>query len=272
MFEGATFVVATARKAVVDDQPEAGSSANDSDRPEPQLAENGQPSCSPATEKDVADDQAEADEPERQPTENSQPSCSATTDNDVAANQLAAGSSVSNHSETFADDPKSTPKKTTCVTPEEIRPFPKAGARKTSRSASSRKRGDTQILTDTPVKRKMEEKAASCAKQSRKKKVCKYTKVVQKKETQKKVSSMRMTKAKKKLNLVGQKQDKVKNDASCSEKCNICSATYGDKGDIRSAEDWLKCAGCQFWFHESCAQANGVLDDDDTYTCIQCVD
>ena len=69
-----------------------------------------------------------------------------------------------------------------------------------------------------------------------------------------------------------EKRGKLKNDASCSKKCNVCFVAYGDKADIRSADDWLKCSGCQLWFHESCAQANGVLDDDDTYTCIQCVD
>jgi len=45
------------------------------------------------------------------------------------------------------------------------------------------------------------------------KKVCKDTKVVQKKETQKKVSSVCVTKTKKKLKFAGQKHDKVKNDA-----------------------------------------------------------
>jgi len=158
------------------------------------------------------------------------------------------------------------------VTPEEVRPFPKAGARKTSRVASSHRRGDTQILTDTPVKRKIEEMDAACAKKTKKEKAQKVTKVVQKKEVQKKVSSMCTTTSKKKLQFAKEKRGEVKNDASCSEKCNVCFVAYGDKADIRSADDWLKCSGCQLWFHESCAQANGVLDDDDTYTCIQCVD
>jgi len=164
------------------------------------------------------------------------------------------------------------PNKIVCVTPEEVRPFPKAGARKTSSAASSRRRGDTQILTDTPVKRKIEEKAAAYAKKTKKEKAHNVTKVVQKKEVQKKVSSMCTATSKKKLQFAKEKHDKVKNDASCSEKCNVCFVTYGDKADVRSADDWLKCSGCQLWFHESCAQANGVLDDDDTYICIQCVD
>jgi len=259
-----------------------------SDRPQPQPAEDCQQSRSDAPDKAVADDQPEAgssslsdhsyvqqpvdtfaDDPQqRSPNEsvNNQPTATATQNN---ADQPGCESNLL-PTMTPVQKTQNTPKKTTCVTPEEVRPFPKARARKTSRSASNRRRGDTQILTDTPVKRKIEEKATFSANKRRKKEVGKDKKVVQKKEMQKKVKSVCVRKTKKKLKFAEQ-HDKGKNDASCNEKCKICSVTYGDKGDIRSAEDWLQCAGCQLWFHESCAQANGVLDDDDTYTCIQCV-
>ena len=42
------------------------------------------------------------------------------------------------------------------VSPEEIRPFPKAGRRKRTATNAGRKRGETRILTDTPVKQQIE--------------------------------------------------------------------------------------------------------------------
>jgi hypothetical protein len=44
------------------------------------------------------------------------------------------------------------------TTPEQIRPFPKAGECKPN-ARKPRKRGSTRILTDTPVKRQLEEEA-----------------------------------------------------------------------------------------------------------------
>lgn len=52
-----------------------------------------------------------------------------------------------------ADDPRSSQKK--IRTPEEVRPFPKASPRKNTRKG--RKRGETQILTDTPVRVRIEQ-------------------------------------------------------------------------------------------------------------------
>ena len=46
----------------------------------------------------------------------------------------------------------------TGLTPEQIRPFPKTACRKRSKSLT-RKRGETRILTDTPVKNQLEAEA-----------------------------------------------------------------------------------------------------------------
>ena len=70
---------------------------------------------------------------------------------------------------TPVQETQNTPKKTVRVTPEEARPLSKARARKTSISASSRRHDNAQILTDTPVKQKIKEKAMFSANQRRKK-------------------------------------------------------------------------------------------------------
>ncbi|KAF3850794.1 hypothetical protein F7725_012566 [Dissostichus mawsoni] len=43
------------------------------------------------------------------------------------------------------------------------------------------------------------------------------------------------------------------------------------KKDPKSTEEWLSCAVCFQWFHESCAEDNGVLDDDGSLTCKDCL-
>ena len=52
------------------------------------------------------------------------------------------------------------PTTSSVITPEQIRPFPKAGSRKKSRTSVSCERAETRILTDTPVKKQLEIKAA----------------------------------------------------------------------------------------------------------------
>lgn len=52
------------------------------------------------------------------------------------------------------------PTTSSVITPEQIQPFPKAGSRKKSRTSVSRERAETRILTDTPVKKQLEIKAA----------------------------------------------------------------------------------------------------------------
>ena len=53
--------------------------------------------------------------------------------------------------------------------------------------------------------------------------------------------------------------------------CAECGAKFGDRKDPKINEDWLPCAGCSKVFHETCAEVNGIIDDDDMFTCKACV-
>ncbi|XP_058627144.1 uncharacterized protein LOC131537591 [Onychostoma macrolepis] len=55
------------------------------------------------------------------------------------------------------------------------------------------------------------------------------------------------------------------------EPCTICHHAYGDRDDPKSAEEWLCCVVCSHWYHETCAEDNGVIDDDGTLTCKECL-
>lgn len=54
------------------------------------------------------------------------------------------------------------------------------------------------------------------------------------------------------------------------EPCTICHHAYGDKDDPKSAEEWLSCAVCSQWYHETCAEDNDVIDDG-SLTCKECL-
>ena len=51
--------------------------------------------------------------------------------------------------------------------------------------------------------------------------------------------------------------------------CTFCKVEYGDPNDPRAMDEWLKCVACKIWLHETCAESNGVLDDD-YFTCRAC--
>lgn len=68
-----------------------------------------------------------------------------------------------------------------------------------------------------------------------------------------------------------QKPKQKKRRQDDREPCAICRHTYGDMEDPKATEDWLSCAVCAHWFHESCAEDSGVLDDDGSLTCKDCL-
>ncbi|KAK1891073.1 putative protein C01G6.5 [Dissostichus eleginoides] len=68
-----------------------------------------------------------------------------------------------------------------------------------------------------------------------------------------------------------QKPKEKKTAQVIQEACAICQHSYGDRKDPKSTEEWLSCAVCFQWFHESCAEDNGVLDDDGSLTCKDCL-
>lgn len=51
--------------------------------------------------------------------------------------------------------------------------------------------------------------------------------------------------------------------------CYKCGVDFGDASDHKRNEDWIQCKPCGEWFHESCGEEFGILDDD-TFTCQGC--
>lgn len=54
------------------------------------------------------------------------------------------------------------------------------------------------------------------------------------------------------------KPKSVKNVSACPQ----CKFVYADPNDPKANEDWIRCKKCRVWFHDSCAEHNGILDDD----------
>jgi len=51
--------------------------------------------------------------------------------------------------------------------------------------------------------------------------------------------------------------------------CAGCTQRYGAEEDNMKDEEWLQCNSCINWYHESCAEDNGILDDL-LFTCKNC--
>ena len=51
--------------------------------------------------------------------------------------------------------------------------------------------------------------------------------------------------------------------------CTLCRGRYGDEFHAKGTEDWIDCCTCKKWYHESCAEESGILDND-VFTCRMC--
>jgi len=101
------------------------------------------------------------------------------------------------------------------------------------RSASSRRRGETLILTDTPIKRKFEEKAkAKQASREKPKKLKKSSEDRRMEGTESKSSRKNNSKAKK-LQFRKYMKSRRDDDSESIWKCFSCGVVYGEQGDIR---------------------------------------
>ena len=60
------------------------------------------------------------------------------------------------------------------------------------------------------------------------------------------------------------------NNANSNQDCTNCHAQYGSPDDEKAEEEWLECIKCNAWYHESCAELCGVLDDL-YFTCQGCL-
>lgn len=159
------------------------------------------------------------------------------------------------------------------ITPEQVRPFPKAGPRK---SINRKRKGKTSILTDTPVKdkiisellmRKKVKKGKSEAvgdvglrtKNCRKKLENMMSETASKKGKQKEKESL-VKKAKRR-----QKQKLAEESSSDSDSdscvCLVCLDSYANSA---SGEKWIQCTSCRFWAHEQCTDGGAF------YVCQNC--
>ena len=69
-----------------------------------------------------------------------------------------------------------------------------------------------------------------------------------------------------------QLRDKSRNESSRTkeqDQCNLCFWSYGENDDPKRDDVWLQCGKCEHWYHETCAEEYGILDDS-TFTCYNC--
>lgn len=121
-------------------------------------------------------------------------------------------------------------------TPEDVRPLPKAPARKTDLNVR-RKRRSTAILTDTPIKDALEEEqnASKKKKETATRKIKK--KVFEEPKPKKKTKTIKHICA---------------DSSSEEEEEAFCLVCMGSFTQSKSGEQWVQCVVCHMWAHESC--------------------
>ncbi|CAI5686077.1 unnamed protein product [Oreochromis niloticus] len=131
-------------------------------------------------------------------------------------------------------------------TPEDIRPYPKAGRRKPS--SKGRKRRKSAILTDMPVKQQLE-KEKNKAESSKK--------LFQKRGTRGgKTSGPMKNNAAKRRKII---QESSSDDEECF--CLVCVEPFSNS---RPKETWVKCVKCNKWAHDACTSGQAI------YVCQNC--
>jgi hypothetical protein len=60
-----------------------------------------------------------------------------------------------------------------------------------------------------------------------------------------------------------QGREKSRRQQSDMTLCTSCGIAYGDPQDPKSTEEWLKCKSCNSWFHLSCTENTGIIEDDE---------
>ena len=133
-----------------------------------------------------------------------------------------------------------------------IRPFLKAQSRKVTNQ--TRGKGETQILTFTPVKAQYE--ARQQARDLKNSKIRKRKGLfVNDEHTGKDVGKL---KKKRKKNKGTKPTSTIADDDDTP--CGVC----GKRCNEPPLEDWKQCPDCQQWFHERCCPE----DTDICYTCL----
>jgi len=62
----------------------------------------------------------------------------------------------------------------------------------------------------------------------------------------------------------------TKTKSKDSTKCHNCGVMFGAKEDNKLSDDWVKCQGCSNWYHESCAETVGIVEETQ-FTCKMCI-
>lgn len=129
------------------------------------------------------------------------------------------------------------------VSPEDIRPFPKAGQRKQGAAArrGGRKKRKSAVLTDSPVKNALQEE-----------------KEIKKQKNQGAKRQLKMPKQTKGKQKRGKQTKKSVSEESDEEECLclVCCETWSNSD---SGEEWVKCAMCPGWAHVKCTKDEGVF-------------
>jgi len=63
------------------------------------------------------------------------------------------------------------------------------------------------------------------------------------------------------------KKSKTVDDSNEEWHCAQCKITYGQVDDAKKSEDWLSCTSCEKKYHKSCAEDNGVIEDNGIFVC-----
>ena len=53
--------------------------------------------------------------------------------------------------------------------------------------------------------------------------------------------------------------------------CALCKIEYGHPKDPNASDEWVSCGKCFEHCHETCAQDNGVIEDDLSFLCKKCL-
>ena len=126
-----------------------------------------------------------------------------------------------------------------------VQPHPKAGLR--AQAARGRRKRTTEILTDTPVKKALEEEK----KQKQNRKDQKGTAATKKGHT----------KAAKKARKQIAYDSEVEEDDDCA--CIVCLSKFSAS---KQGEKWIQCCDCKRWSHEECVD----IGKNPIYICHNC--
>jgi len=128
-------------------------------------------------------------------------------------------------------------KSQTIVSPIDIRPFPKAPARKTTKN--NRRKRETTILTDSPIKNQLEQE-----------------KLVRKINPSKTKNQNRSSKKKTIVPKVPKKRKLSTNHIEEDECfCLVCLEPFSNS---RPREKWIQCTECKEWSHKECTAGNNI--------------